>query len=162
MEIIVESAALFTVASLVYIPLLVVQLTKGSATAYLYVQMFWAYGAVGHSYRSMQWSILMLWRFLMMKNFAPALIMLRVVLGRARPDSEWSAKVSGLHFASGPVGALAVPSSGNSRGVTSNIVTIPRIRGEIEYYPDIEEVQGSPDTSEFMRNGSESEIEEKV
>jgi hypothetical protein len=52
MEIIVESAALFTVASLVYIPILAVQLTKGSETAYPYVQVFWAYTAVSHSFHS--------------------------------------------------------------------------------------------------------------
>ena len=103
------------------------------------------------------------WLFLI-KNFAPALIMLRVVLGRARPDNEWSAslKISGLNLASGPVGTLGAPSSGNSRGVTNTIVTIPRIRDEFAHYADIEEVQESQDISEFMRNGSESEIEEKV
>jgi hypothetical protein len=48
--------------------------------------------------------------------------MLRVVLGRARPDTEWSGKFSGLHFNSAP----GVPGSVISRGVTSTIWTVPR------------------------------------
>jgi hypothetical protein len=56
------------------------------------------------------------------QNFAPALIMLRVVLGRARPDTEWSGKISGLHFNSAP----GVPESVRSRDITSTILTVPR------------------------------------
>jgi hypothetical protein len=48
--------------------------------------------------------------------------MLRVVLGRARPDTEWSGKISGLRFDSAP----GVQESVRSRGVTSTILTIPR------------------------------------
>jgi hypothetical protein len=48
--------------------------------------------------------------------------MLRVVLGRARPDTEWSGKISGLHFNSAP----GVSGSVISRGVTSTILTVPR------------------------------------
>jgi hypothetical protein len=53
--------------------------------------------------------------------------MLRVVLGRARPDTEWSGKVSALHFNSAP----GVQDTGRSRGATSTILTVPRShRGE--------------------------------
>jgi hypothetical protein len=48
--------------------------------------------------------------------------MLRVVLRRARPDTEWSGKISGLHFNSAP----GVPESVRSGGVTSTILTVPR------------------------------------
>jgi hypothetical protein len=56
------------------------------------------------------------------QNFAPALIMLRVVLGHARPDTEWSEKISGLRFNSAP----GVQESARSSGVTSTIMTVPR------------------------------------
>ena len=53
--------------------------------------------------------------------------MLRVVLGRARPDTEWSGKISGLQFNSAP----GVQESMRSRGATSTILTAPRShRGE--------------------------------
>ena len=53
--------------------------------------------------------------------------MLRVVLRRARPDTEWSGKVSGLQFNSAP----GVQESARSRGATSTILTVPRShRGE--------------------------------
>jgi hypothetical protein len=45
--------------------------------------------------------------------------MLRVVLGRARPDIEWSRKSSSLHFSS-------APRVQRSRGATSMILTVPR------------------------------------
>jgi hypothetical protein len=48
--------------------------------------------------------------------------MLRVVLGRARPDTEWSRKISGLRFTSAP----GVQEGISSRGVTSTILTVPR------------------------------------
>jgi hypothetical protein len=44
--------------------------------------------------------------------------MLRVVLGRARPDTEWSGKISGLQFNSAP------GVQGSATG--STILTIPR------------------------------------
>jgi hypothetical protein len=53
--------------------------------------------------------------------------MLRVVLGRARPDTEWSGRMSGLQFNSAP-GIQG--SSVRSRGVTSTIRTVPRSYGE--------------------------------
>jgi hypothetical protein len=54
--------------------------------------------------------------------------MLRVVLGRARPDKEWSGKVSGLQFSSASEGQ----ESANSRGATSTILTVPSSRHEEE------------------------------
>ena len=48
--------------------------------------------------------------------------MLRVVLGCARPDTEWSGKISGLQFSSGP----RVQESMRSRGAASTILTVPR------------------------------------
>ena len=48
--------------------------------------------------------------------------MLRVVLGRARPDAEWSGKVSGLQFKSSP----GIHESARSRDATNTIVTVPR------------------------------------
>jgi hypothetical protein len=57
------------------------------------------------------------------QNFAPALIVLRVALGRARPDTAWSrTQISGLQFNSAP----GVQESIRSRGVASMILTVPR------------------------------------
>jgi hypothetical protein len=41
--------------------------------------------------------------------------MLRVALGRARPDTEWSGKISGLEFSSNPGGRVQVFATGRSR-----------------------------------------------
>ena len=59
--------------------------------------------------------------------------MLRVALGRARPDTEWSGKISGLEFCSNPGGA-AQPSAAErlrlqgaaGRFGTNTILTVPR------------------------------------
>jgi hypothetical protein len=48
--------------------------------------------------------------------------MLRVVLGRARPDTAWSAKVSGLEFNSSP----GIRESARSRDATNTITMVPR------------------------------------
>jgi hypothetical protein len=48
--------------------------------------------------------------------------MLRVVLGRARPDTEWSGRISGLQFNS----TLGAQESVGSRGATGSILTVPR------------------------------------
>ena len=48
--------------------------------------------------------------------------MLRVVLGRARPDTEWSGKISDIQFNAAP----GVQESMRSRGATSTILTVPR------------------------------------
>jgi hypothetical protein len=49
--------------------------------------------------------------------------MLRVVLGRARSDTEWSVKISGLRFNSAPGGQQSAQSGGAISTVT--IVTVP-------------------------------------
>jgi hypothetical protein len=56
--------------------------------------------------------------------------MLRVVLGRARPDTEWSAKISGLRFNSAP----GLQEGARSRGAISTILTVPRSyhEGEVD------------------------------
>jgi hypothetical protein len=48
--------------------------------------------------------------------------MLRVVLKRAHPDTEWSGKISGLQFNSTP----GVQESVRSQGATGTILTVPR------------------------------------
>jgi hypothetical protein len=63
--------------------------------------------------------------------------MLRVVLGRGRPDTAWSEKISGLQFNSAP----EVKESARSRGALSTILTVPRNhRGEEN---DLEANEGS-------------------
>ena len=68
--------------------------------------------------------------------------MLRVVLGRARPDTEWSGKISGLQFNSAP----GVQESTKSRGVTSTILTVP---------VDLEANEGSLDAEEGISEADE-------
>jgi hypothetical protein len=58
------------------------------------------------------------------QNFAPTLIMLRIVLKHGRLDNEWSMKVSDLRFNSTP----GVQEAARSRGATGMIVTIPKSR----------------------------------
>jgi hypothetical protein len=62
--------------------------------------------------------------------------MLRVVLGRARPDTEWSGKISGLRFNSAP----GVQESERPRGAASTILTIQSSRRAEEV--DLEENAG--------------------
>jgi hypothetical protein len=52
--------------------------------------------------------------------------MLRVVLGRARPDTEWSGRLSGLQFDS----ASRVRKSARSRDATSMSLTVTKSHGE--------------------------------
>jgi hypothetical protein len=61
---------------------------------------------------------------------------LRVVLGRARPDTEWSGKLSGLQFASAVPNQADVDANqasqsrtSRSRGVISSILAVPRSIG---------------------------------
>jgi hypothetical protein len=94
MEIIVESAALYSISALVYTPI-VAQLSAATAHVamyQLYADIFFAYMAIESSFLSFPSSS----PNSSLQNFAPALIMLRVVLGRACPDTEWSGKISGL------------------------------------------------------------------
>jgi hypothetical protein len=76
--------------------------------------------------------------------------MLRVVLGRARPDTEWSGKVSGLRFGSAP----GVQESARSRGATSTIATVLRSHHGEE--ADLEEANGdSKPTTERLELAEE-------
>jgi hypothetical protein len=72
--------------------------------------------------------------------------MLRVVLGRARPDAEWSGKISGLQFRSAP----GVRESARSRDATSTIVMIPRSHHEEAV--DLE-ANGEPRTESLNGDG---------
>ena len=84
--------------------------------------------------------------------------MLRVVLGRARPDTEWSGKISSLQFTSvGPNQADSdtnPASQSRSRGVISSILAVPRSTGKRggnreEGVGDIEaDPEGAEDTEE--------------
>jgi hypothetical protein len=119
MEIIVESALLYSISALVYIAII----PNASAPAYYtYALLFFAYMAVEshHSdYSSLSPNSLS-------QNFAPILIMLRVLLGRARPDKEWSKSISNLQFNSTP----EVQEGRSSRDQTHTILTIPRSHHE--------------------------------
>ena len=70
--------------------------------------------------------------------------MLRVALGRARPETEWSGKISGLEFSSKPGGRAGAQASvdrsrshctGGGFG-TSTILTVPR--SHLEHEVDLE------------------------
>jgi hypothetical protein len=120
LEIVVESAALYSISALAFTPTIALfdAPTSRSGTYHLYPELFFAYMAVEYHPSYFPFTSINH----PSQNFAPALIMLRVVLGRARPDTEWSGKISGLHFNSAP----GVPESVRSRGVTSTILTVPR------------------------------------
>jgi hypothetical protein len=70
--------------------------------------------------------------------------MLRVALGRARPETEWSGKISGLEFTSNPGGRAGAQASvdglrshGTGGGFgTNTILTVPR--SHLEHEVDIE------------------------
>jgi hypothetical protein len=68
------------------------------------------------------------------QDFPPALIMLRVALGRARSDTEWSSEISDVRFNTVP------EAQERSRGATSTPLTTPRQhREEVDL-----EVNGEP------------------
>jgi hypothetical protein len=78
------------------------------------------------------------------QDFAPVFIMLRVAFGRARPETEWSGKISGLQFTSNPggrAGASASADGSRSHGTsggfgTNTILTVSR--SHLEHEVDIE------------------------
>jgi hypothetical protein len=119
MEIIVESALLYSISALVYTPMVAYwSLTTAPAVYSQYAELFFVYMAVESIHHSSSSS----GSNSTSQNFAPALIMLRVVLGRACPATKWSVKISGLQFNSVP----GVKESARSRGTTSTILTVPR------------------------------------
>jgi hypothetical protein len=77
--------------------------------------------------------------------------MLRVSLNRARPETEWSGKTSGLEFSSNPRGGAGAEAStdrsksdGTSgRSGTNTIVTVPR--SHLKHEVDIEAKGGFND-----------------
>ena len=77
--------------------------------------------------------------------------MLRVTLGRARPETEWSGKISGLEFSSNPgggAGARASADRSRSHGAVrgfgvDTILTVPR--SHLEHDVDIETRDGIGD-----------------
>jgi hypothetical protein len=80
--------------------------------------------------------------------------MLRVVLGRARPDTEWSGKISGLQFNTYPGGGTQASVTGRSRSQgtgdrfgTNTIRTVLRSHFEPEVDVDLEagDVNGDMD-----------------
>jgi hypothetical protein len=93
---------------------------------------------------------------ILLQNFAPAFIMLRVALGRARPDAEWSRKISGLQFNSSPDGGTQASATGRSRSQgagsgfgTNTILTVPRSNSEDDVDIDLEarDTSGSMDAA---------------
>jgi hypothetical protein len=71
--------------------------------------------------------------------------MLHIVLGRARPDTEWSGKISGLQFNSRPGGGTQASVAGSSRSQdtgagfgTNTIRTVLRSHFEPEVDVDLE------------------------
>jgi hypothetical protein len=70
-------------------------------------------------------------------------IMLRIARGRARPETGWSGKISGLEFTSNPggrVGASASADGSRSRGTgggfgTNTILTV--LRSDLEHEVDV-------------------------
>jgi hypothetical protein len=86
--------------------------------------------------------------------------MLRVVLGHARPDTEWSSEISELEFSSNPSGggtqALANRSRSHGTGDgfgTNTILTVPR--SQLEHEVDIEAGNGIIDENSV--HGTENE-----
>ena len=86
--------------------------------------------------------------------------MLRVALGRARPETEWSGKISGLEFNSNPgggAGAQASADRSRSHGTgdgfgTNTILTVSR--SHLEHDADIEASDGNSD--EYSVRGTEN------
>jgi hypothetical protein len=81
--------------------------------------------------------------------------MLRVVLGRARPDTEWSGKISGIQFNPAP----GVQRSPRSRGAASTILTVLRSHREEE--ADLEVNEERPLDVEEGRD-VQNEVKERI
>jgi hypothetical protein len=128
-EIITESAALYTISALIYLALIPRDYYYAE-----YANSFFAYMAVRpllflafHPFNSLQ-------------NFAPVFIMLRVALGRARPETEWSGKMSALEFSSNPGGGAGAQASADrsksygTRGGcgTNTILAAPQSHLEVD------------------------------
>jgi hypothetical protein len=132
-EIITESAAPYTISALIYIAMI-----PGDYYYIDYASAFFAYMAV----RPLPFPTSL--PVNSSQNFVPVFIMLRVVLGRTRPGTDWSSKISGLEFRSNPAvgaGAQVSPDKSRSHGSsdghgTNTILTAPQ--RHLEHDVDIE------------------------
>jgi hypothetical protein len=85
--------------------------------------------------------------------------MLRVALGRARSDTEWSGKISGLEFYSNPGTQASAPGRLRSQGTshegfgTSTILMVPQ--SDLEDEPDAD--LGTRDVSSNMDTATGNE-----
>ena len=141
METIIKSDRIYCISALVYISISSYLLTLATAiTFYVYAELFlptWPlrpipFVSLPPSSNSIS------------QDFAPALIMLRVVLRSARPDTQWSEKISPLRFSSTP----RVQDSARSRGAASTILTVPRSHHGEE--GDLEADQDSEPRTELL------------
>jgi hypothetical protein len=141
-EIIVESSALYSISAIIMITMLA--LPHDTFTFSVYGDVFFSFmGVSGPSIVMFrQGSSLTLNAS---QNLAPALIMLRIALGRARPDAEWSGNhISGLQFSS-TLGASVASTHQRSQGVTSTIITVSRSQTQAEQLDtDIEKIGEAP------------------
>jgi hypothetical protein len=100
-EILVESAALYSVSLLIYILVFTLASEASFNTYSEYMQPFVMHMAVSIQCSCTLKETLFVDRKLS-QSFAPALIMLRVALGRTRPDTAWSGpgdgQITGLSF----------------------------------------------------------------
>jgi hypothetical protein len=84
--------------------------------------------------------------------------MLRIALGRARPETEWSGKISGLEFTSNPGGGAGAQASadgsrshGTSGGFRTNtILTVPQSHLEHDRV-DLEARKHGPSEEDSLR-----------
>jgi hypothetical protein len=125
-EVVVESAALYSISALIYIVMLHEWIVNLSLMD-LYGEIFCSNMAVSKiSLESLSSSTDILF---LSQNISPALIMLRVVLRRAYPDAnrEWSDKMSELQFGStGGPGAAPPQMASVSRDVSGTTSTVPQ------------------------------------
>jgi hypothetical protein len=81
--------------------------------------------------------------FILPQDFAPVFIMLRVILGRARPETEWSSQISGLEFNCNPGGGAGAQAdrSRSSAGLGTNSI-LAATRSHLVHEVDIEAGDG--------------------
>jgi hypothetical protein len=126
-EVMVESALLYSVASIIYMALVS---SSKTMMASMYADAFFEAMMVCLSH-------FVVVRILMcaLQSIAPALIMLRVVLGRARKDSEWHHLSSGWRTSTatamsrtGPIIHMDITRSTKVDFVSSGVIEIGKVR----------------------------------
>jgi hypothetical protein len=148
-EIITESAALYSISALIDVSLLPVSSSVPYTPGACYGDVFFAYLAVSSLSARPEHYILttpstLLSHLIVLQNFAPVFIMLRVTLGHAHPDTEWNEKISGLQFNSNLSGAQAsVTERSKAQGTgdefgTNTILMVPRSNFKHELDIDLE------------------------